>query len=659
MPRLRIVEKMGIIAVIVLAAVALRIQTFQKVFTEHGILFLEYDAYYHMRRIAYSAENFPHFISFDTYINFPYGYSIGWPPLFDTAIGGIAFILGLGSPSATLIETVGAVAPVIIGLLLLLPIYYAAKVIFGGEEYGLAAAGIAAILPAHVLISLLGFVDHHVLETLLQACMILGLILIVRCPERQALWSLFLGATFLAAIYSIPSALIYIGSMGLFLVAMIILRHIRNHSSRDLLYAGGIAFGSAGVVALIINTLIFEGFVLEPILLSVFQPAFLFICLGGIAGAALLSDPLSERSWPWYIATLAGIGGGGTALVYFLFPSVYNAILSGFNYILGADTVFYHIAETGSILYFEGSFTLMPFWEIYTVPLFLAIIGSIIYISGKVKNRTFDDADLMLILLALFGLILVLFQMRFLNLMIVPVAIWASYGAVSILEALGIQKLWGPEEAEKKRGKKKNRENEESLRVKRAVGVLIALLIILVPTAHSAAGINERLPGPPSEEKIGALEFLKSETPSPGGYHDMTIQPDYSVISRWDWGNHIIYIAERPVVSNNFQTAIVESSRFLTTTDIQDAERILDRRNVRYVVTQHLTEGEFTNFLSLGGVDISTLTETEFLDIAGESVYFRLHHEGAETLPQFTLIYESHDDLTGAKIFEYTGWEHS
>ncbi len=647
---------MGILAVIVLAAVALRIQTFQQVFTEHGILFLEYDPYYHMRRIAYSAEYFPNFISFDTYINFPRGHAIGWPPLFDTAIGGVAFILGLGSPSVTLIETVGAVAPVVIGLLLLLPIYYAARVFFGGEEYGLAAAGIAAILPAHVLISLLGFVDHHVMETLLQACMVLGVLLIVRCPEKLTLWSLFLGATFLATIYSIPSALIYIGSIGLFLVAMIILRHIRNHSSRDLLYAGGVAFGSAGVIALIINTLFFEGFVFEPILLSVFQPAFLFLCLGGIAGAALLSDLLSKRPWPWYIATLAGIGGGGAALVYFLFPSVYNAILSGFNYILGADPVFGYIGEAASILYITGSFSRMPFWDLYTVPLFLAVIGSIVYCSKRVKNKTFDDADLMLILLALFGLILVLFQTRFLDLLIVPVVIWASYGAVSLLEALGIRKIGVPEEAEKKKRKKKNRENEESLKMQRAAGVLVALLIIIVPTVHSAAGMNERLPGPPSDEKIGALEFLKSETPSPGGYHDMTMQPDYSVISRWDWGNHIIYIAERPVVSNNFQTAIVESSRFLTTTDIEDAERILDRRNVRYVVTQHLTQGEFTNFLSLGGVDISTLTETEFLDIAGESVYFRLHHEGAKTLPQFTLIYESHDDLTGAKVFEYTGW---
>ncbi|MDD5419647.1 MAG: STT3 domain-containing protein, partial [Methanomicrobiaceae archaeon] len=287
----------GALAGILLAALALRLSTFSQVFLPGGIRFIEPDAYYHMRRIVLAAGDFPGIISFDTYIDYPQGFSIGWPPLFDGIVAACAALLGLGDPSVSLVETVGALFPVVIGLLTVIPVYLIAREIFSSEEIGIAAAGILAILPAHVIASLLGFVDHHVVETFLFSLMILFHVLALRRPERLYHWSALLGAAFLAAIYSFPGAPIYVGSIGLILIGQFVLRRMRDLPSRDLLRFGAIAFGIAAAVSLVVNAAILGAAGFSQGEVSLFQPAYLFLWLGAIAAAGLLAPALPRQPW--------------------------------------------------------------------------------------------------------------------------------------------------------------------------------------------------------------------------------------------------------------------------------------------------------------------------------------------------------------------------
>jgi|GEM_PF-6371153 len=649
-------QRAGALAVILLGAIALRLSSYSKVFTENGILFIEYDAYYHMRRIVAAAENFPEIISFDTYINYPQGAAIGWPPLFDGMIAAVAAVLGLGTPSRELVETIGVYAPIAIGLLALIPVYYIGRYVFSREEYGIIAAGILAILPAHVLVSLLGFVDHHGFEVLLFAVMILASILFIRMPEKIWYSGILLAVAFLAAIYSWIGSSIFIGIIGAVIVLQFILRQMKGIPSEDLLIFSLIAFGLSGLVSLFINAGILGATDMRHMALTLFQPAYLFLWLGVILITGILARYLSGRPWQWFVGIVAGMGVAGSALVYFLLPQLWTAILGGFGYITGEGVVLGTISEAQSLLYFDGNFTLMSFWELFTIPLILAILGFIAYIPVRIRKRELDDADILLAVLLLIGIILPLYQMRFLNFLIIPIAVWGSYGLIVVLDAF---KRWGygrtTAVSQQKKGKKKEVSVSSPL-PDRTAFIAVFLLVLIIPTAYSAVGMTERLPGPPDEHWLLALDYLGSETPNPGGYSDQSITPAYGVMSFWGAGNQIVYLAERPVVANNFQVGIRDSCRFFTTTDPAAATQILDRRNVRYVVTEHITSGSFAGYMAVAGIDVGGLTQEEFLNHASNSMYFHLHQQDAVDLPAFTRIYSTQEGLDAVKIFEYSGW---
>lgn len=649
-------QRVGALAVILLGAIALRLTTYSKVFTENGILFLEYDAYYHMRRIVAGVENFPEILSFDTYINYPQGAAIGWPPLFDGMIALVVYVLGFGNPSREMIETIGVYAPVAIGLLALIPVFFIGRYAFSREECGIIAAGILAILPAHVLISLLGFVDHHGFEVLVFALMILAPILLVRVPHMVYYSGIMLALAILAAIYSWIGSPIFIGIIGGVMVLQFILRQMKGISSDDLLCFGVIAFGLSGMAALTINAGILGATGMQHMRLTLFQPAYLFLWLGVILVTGLFARYLSNRPWQWLAGIIAVIGVSGSAFVYHFIPQLWAAILGGFQYVTGEGVVLGTISEAQSILYFDGSLTLWPFIELFTLPLILAVLGFFVYMRARIKNRMLDDADILLAVLLLIGIVLPLYQMRFLNFLIIPIVVWGSYGSIIVLDAIG---KWTSEttaaSSSRRKGKKKEVAVTSSLSQRKIV-IAVFLLVLIIPTAYSATGMTERLPGPPDEHWLVALEYLRTETPDPGGYSDQLITPAYGVMSFWGAGNQIIYLAERPVVANNFQVGIADSCRFFTTTDPAVAARILDRRNVRYVVTEHVTAGSFAGYMKIAGIDVGVLTNEEFLDHASNSMYFHLHQQDALDLPEFTRIYSTQEGLDAVKIFEYSGW---
>jgi len=84
-----------ICVVLFLTAFSVRMITYSSIFVGDNVRFLEFDPFYHMRRAISFAEHFPHIWNFDTYLNYPYGSDVGWPPLYDWTIALFANIVGL------------------------------------------------------------------------------------------------------------------------------------------------------------------------------------------------------------------------------------------------------------------------------------------------------------------------------------------------------------------------------------------------------------------------------------------------------------------------------------------------------------------------------------------------------------------------------------
>jgi asparagine N-glycosylation enzyme membrane subunit Stt3 len=108
------------------------------------IFFYGSDSFYHMRRVLYTFDHFPHTLWFDSYLNYPEGLELMWPPLFDQLIAGTAILFGAESQSG--IEVVGAVVPPILGSLTILALYFLARELFG-RRAGLLSALFLAINP--------------------------------------------------------------------------------------------------------------------------------------------------------------------------------------------------------------------------------------------------------------------------------------------------------------------------------------------------------------------------------------------------------------------------------------------------------------------------------------------------------------------------------
>ena len=107
---------------VVLFGFLLRLFAGRSSLTEKGILLPGYDEYYHMRRILYTVNHFPNTLWFDSYLNYPHGLSITWPPLFDQISATMCVVLGQHTKEG--VEMVAAIVPMLTGILAIVTVYY-------------------------------------------------------------------------------------------------------------------------------------------------------------------------------------------------------------------------------------------------------------------------------------------------------------------------------------------------------------------------------------------------------------------------------------------------------------------------------------------------------------------------------------------------------
>ncbi len=81
------------------------------------------------------------------------------------------------------------------------------------------------------------------------------------------------------------------------------------------------------------------------------------------------------------------------------------------------------------------------------------------------------------------------------------------------------------------------------------------------------------------------FKWLRENSPPTSYYYTPDKPAEYGVMSWWDYGNWILYISQRPVVANNFQTGIDDAAHFLTEPDEEAANEILSKRKVRFIIT--------------------------------------------------------------------------
>jgi len=653
--------KFGIISLIAVALVAflMRMISYSAATANGSINLMGYDSFYHMRRILYTTFNFPHPLNFDSYINYPAGFEVGWPPFFDFLGALLAKVLGGGNPGLYTTEFAGALLPVLLGVLTIIPLYIAAAAIFD-RKTALLGALVFAVIPAHVYISRFGAVDHHVAETLLStsayACFILALkwaregsISLTSfkniSSDKKLIKSLALagasGLFFALLIYTWIGALVFVSFIVLYTFIQTIINLKAEKNSDYLLICSTVALLATLLFTIPLSAgSLRPGLEMSAMYLSWFQVFYVFSMLVGTLILWGFSLYISKKGldWKYYPAVLILISVAGLLFLRTFSAESYSFVIEGMNFFLGKGEYISTISEALPIfLTSEGKLTFTPILGSLGL-CFLTALGGFFLLGLEWIGEKSKPEGVFFLLWSVFFAYLMLSQRRFSYLFAVNAAILTSYLLWVLLDSFdfetevkklvksvptnGNSAMFTSRAEKETKSKKSEKETKSKTKSKSKINssgskqnsqpdyfkivsslALIGLVFIPCIWAGVAFAKEDGLIDPIWKD---SLTWLGASSPETSYYLDPSGTPEYGVLSWWDYGNWIVYQAKRPAVSNNFQTGVDDSSHFFLTNSEEEAKAIMEKLKVKYVITDNLMAGgKFGSIVKIAGENIS------------------------------------------------------
>jgi dolichyl-diphosphooligosaccharide--protein glycosyltransferase len=577
---------------LLLLAFLVRCLPFQSIFLREGIVFFDPDAYYHMRRIVFSAVHFPKTLGFDPYINHPDGGQPIWTPVFDWCVAALLLPFRNGDDVAAL-ERVAVFVPPLLGAATVVALYVVARRHFGKASATLAGV-ILALLSGHSWYSQVGFIDHHAGEALAATAMLgAGMTLLANAssavpPPRGVRGGvLATGVGFGAAFLLWPGMLLHVAIVDLALVGFALTRRERVQAvafAKSLAALHGIAF--ALVAPLALSTRWMEWGRFSPVVLSAFQPWLMAVaCLWSLACAAAWRLDASGRSPVRRLLTGLALGIGLWGASVLAFPGLLAAARDPWDWFAGDDPFQRIVGESLPLFHSAGGFSLRIAFARLSA---FSLLVPVALVAGTIRARRRPcPAPLLLFLWWTLGLVVAtVVQRRFFNSASVGVALLFALCLTASHRALV------------------GRFPRARLPVLAALGA--AALALLLPTlrAHlgDASNLGRALRGVPprftkgTQERAVIAELasgIRTHTPDPSPWLDASAKPAYGVLAPWEIGHAIEYQGRRPTVSDNFGNDLGERSyqgalRYFVS-DEAGAAKLLEELSVRYVVMQRDT----------------------------------------------------------------------
>ncbi|MDD5472609.1 MAG: oligosaccharyl transferase, archaeosortase A system-associated [Candidatus Methanoperedens sp.] len=587
------------------------------VFQQGIVGFATDDSVFHMRLVENTIQFFPHRIFFDAFTYYPNGTPLHWGPLFDQMIAFLAIVAGFvtsgGMPSQSVIDTVGAFFPAVIGALVVFPVYIIGKELLD-EKAGLIGAFLIAILPGQWLSrSVLGFTDNHVAEVFYLTTMMMFFVIAIKKAENitfdhwlkgdwEALktpleYSLFAGIFFGAYLLNWTNGVFFAVVFGIFVVIQYIIDHFRGKSTEYLGIVGIIAYAVA-MIMLIPYVDISIGFAS-----GYYSLLHLAVTGGGamvFAFLSVVSREMNKREYSGYhyLLFVSGTMLIGLIATKILLPNFYGATVGAWNFIFkGREGGGLTIAEASPI-----TPEMKMVWFGYNY--YLAYIAIVILFYYIIKK---SNAEYTLVAVwSLFVLAITLAQNRFAYYYAVNVAILIGFLGSKILDFGDWNRF-------------DSNDIVECITKIRIQHVLSIILVVAVIGFLPAGASPYRTTMADAQwgaiqggyyEWHDALTWMRYNTPVPElPYYSIYEKPpagqkynysknDYGVMSWWDYGHIITYWARRIPDANPFQQGIgggsshaPGASTFLIAQTEADANEVLERLGIdgkpgaRYVVS--------------------------------------------------------------------------
>ena len=570
-------------------ALALGIRLYRpwpSVFTSTHVNLLETDGWYHLRAIESFVRNFPHTLGLDPYA-VTGGQHVPLAPLFDIIVGTIALVVGLGHPTSQTIVTVGVFAPPTFGVLTVLVVYLAGRE-FAGARAGLLAAALAATMPGHFLDrTLLGFVDHHALESFLSTGVLYLLLRALRADTRIGLSALSVGGTLAAYMLTWTS--------GAFLAAVLFgwtaLAQTVAGVGRASIAAGRV-MAAAAVVALALVWLLQDA--------SLPRRNMQLASLAALAGLAALFEAAMavarRRRWSSLVApaVVAIAVAAGAVAVRALAPALTSGVLIDvLRFTPSVDRM--QVLEARPLLLYFGTWSLWAPWEIFRSGFYVGLVALVALAIRAGRRR--DAGSLLVVVWGFAMYAATLGQNRF------------GYYLGPIAALLGGWLCSAVVEAGRRAGGHA-----------RTLAVVAVAALVFSPGVVPAVWTTGRPAGLPSGW-VAATDWLRTSTAEPFGdaaYYEARYDsvpsrlPAYSVMAWWDSGYWVTQLARRVPVANPTQAGAVAAAVFYTAASEEDAVALLDRLGAHYVVADEQMPfipgangalvGRFENMVAFAGL---------------------------------------------------------
>jgi dolichyl-diphosphooligosaccharide--protein glycosyltransferase len=547
--------------VILLVAVAVRLLPWPQVFTSEGVRFLaDGDPYHHVLRAQALAAG-GRVPWRDEGLNYPLGAEVPWPPLFDAVLAAAAWLLGAGRPTASLVEMVSAVVPVILGVLGVLAGWFLASRLLGAR-WALVAALFLAVSPASVAYGLVGRPDQHVLEALLLTAMVTSYVAGRRARSARERWAAAAatGALLCAAFWTWLGSALHLAV----LCAIVAAEHVVAPDGDD--RAGGGIRLARRAVAL--------GAVLTAVTVLAFGPdgALARVTLGGVSAfpVVLLAG---AAAWCALLERVARPGAGWrrragevvlsaiavSAAILALSPGAREAVARGLLAAGRGNSWYASIAEFRPLLFAPyrtfSAQALDALARFGLIPV-LAVAG----IAQAMWEWTHaPEHRARLVVLGTLGAVftpLAAYMARFAYYAALPLALFGAAGVAAI--ARGGARL------------------PRSWRTALAGAAVAAALVPSVRALTADAWRSTRFD---AVARVLA-PFRDGSLPSDGG-----------LLVRWDAGHHARYFSGRPIVASPFGTeggdgAMSTMAEFFLADDPAAAAATLARRGIRWILVE-------------------------------------------------------------------------
>ena len=625
---------------VVIFGLLLRLFAGRNSLTENGVMLPGYDEYYHMRRILYTASHFPDTLWFDSYLNYPEGLEITWPPLFDQISA--ALCVALGQHTKEGVEMAASFAPPLMGIMAIVAVYYTTRELFD-HKTALLAGFMAALTPYYLLYTRFAAMDHHGLEVLLVLIILLFITLAVCRKEHRYPFACLAGGAMAALAYTWQGADIYLGIFPVCAAAIMSSNLKEGKPSRETATTFLLSFAVAFILVLPFCSSSWLSASFLGLATMIVAICIMF-ALAQIAARMKLSwkaFPLSllilSLLFAIYIRLSGEIFGLGEVIRY------------GFDYIWGGGMIG-KIAEAEPLIYDAQTFSETAF-SMLGLNILLSFCGiAACAISIVRSNGAKRHGRILLLVWAVSTLILTFGQARFRYISTISMGILISILYFLLLDLAG-RKL----------------EQRGQATIRMLAGALLLLLIL--PTAWEATSFvlhtNPAVAGDWQE----SLAWLKENSNTTSFFATPQKTPEYSIMSWWDYGNWILYLSERPVVANNFQAGAEDAAKFYLSESEPKATAVLEARGAKYVIVDHeLIYSKLAGLVSWTDEDIGSYRRRENNSSQSNVIFqgkfinttlARLYFFDGSTTGHFRLIHESKTFLgeqparSKVKIFEY------